>query len=141
MIVSHTNEADYRFGEYGPGYLIRGPRTDFGVVRLRPGDDASNHYHSAIEETFVVLEGTSTVWVDCERNHELNVGDVVSLEPGEMHYFVNHSDAPFRALFVKAPFDPADGVQVAWRPGDPIPTADIAEAKRRAAAAGTEPTA
>ena len=55
METSKVDGAPYRFGEYGPGYLLRGPRTDFGVVRLRPGDDASNHYHAQIEETFVVL--------------------------------------------------------------------------------------
>lgn len=132
MALSHTSKADYRFGEYGPGYLLRGPRTDIGVVRLRPGDDASNHYHAAIEESFVVLEGSATVWIDCSDERELHVGDVVRCEPGEMHYFVNNSDAPFRALFVKAPYDPKDGVQVPWTPGDALPTDALIEAKKRA---------
>lgn len=114
-------EAPYRFGEYGPGYLMRGPRTDVGLVRLRPGDDASNHYHAAIEETFYVLEGTATCWIDCTERIELQPGDVIQAEPGEMHYFVNESDQVFKALFIKAPFDPNDGVQVPWTPGQPVP--------------------
>jgi len=114
-------EAPYRFGEFGPGYLMRGPKTDVGLVRLRPGDDASNHYHAQLEETFYVLEGTATCWIDCVEAFELGVGDVIRAEPGEMHYFVNNSDQVFKALFIKAPYDPDDGVQVPWTPGQPVP--------------------
>lgn len=129
MELTDTSRADFRFGEYGPGYVLRGPRTDFGVVQLRPGDDAANHYHAKIEESFVVLEGHATVWIDCQESYELSVGDIVRCEPGEMHYFVNNSDVLFRALFVKAPYDPADGVQVPWVPGEPVPFDEIATAK------------
>jgi quercetin dioxygenase-like cupin family protein len=121
VIHRHLDETEHRFGEYGPGYVVRGPRTDIGMVRLRPGDDASNHYHAAIEETFVVLEGRATLWVDGRRSHTLGVGDVYQMEPGEQHYFVNESDEVFRALFIKAPYDPEDGVQVPWVPGEPEP--------------------
>ncbi|MFW2514053.1 cupin domain-containing protein [Demequina sp. SO4-13] len=121
MRTASMDDAPYRFGEYGPGYIIRGPRTDVGVVRLRPGDDAVNHYHAEIEETFYVIEGEATLWVDGRRSFNVTVGDAYQLEPGEQHYFVNNSDADFRALFIKAPYDPDDGVQVEWTPGDPLP--------------------
>jgi len=114
-------QTQFRFGEYGPGYVLRGPRTDLGVVRLRPGDDASNHYHAAIEETFVVVEGEATMWLNGREKFLVSVGDVCQLQPGEQHYFVNESPADFRALFIKAPYDPADGVQVPWVPGEPAP--------------------
>lgn len=133
MELTKTTNAEFRFGEFGPGYVMRGPRTDFGVVQLRPGDDASNHYHAQIEETFTVLEGQATVWIDCQQSYELNVGDIVRCDPGEMHYFVNNSDVVFRALFVKAPYDPKDGVQVPWTPGEPVPTEAIATARNAAA--------
>ncbi|RYV49777.1 cupin domain-containing protein [Pengzhenrongella frigida] len=114
-------ETEFRFGEFGPGYLLRGPRTDLGVVRLRPGDDASNHYHRAIEETFVVIEGSATLWLNGRERFSVTVGDVCQMDPGDQHYFVNESDAVFRAIFIKAPYDPLDGVQVPWVPGDPLP--------------------
>lgn len=117
----HLGDTQFRFGEFGPGYVIRGPRTDLGVVRLRPGDDATNHYHAAIEETFVVLEGSATLWLDGRSSYRLDVGDVYQLLPGEQHYFVNEGDVDFRALFIKAPYDPDDGVPVPWRPGEPEP--------------------
>lgn len=115
------DDTEYRFGEFGPGYMIRGPRTDLGVVRLRPGDDAVNHYHAALEETFVVIEGEGTAWRDCREKIHLTEGDVIQFAPGEMHYFVNNSETNFRAVFMKAPYDPADGVQVPWVPGEPVP--------------------
>ncbi|WP_019147459.1 cupin domain-containing protein [Timonella senegalensis] len=121
MIKKHLDEIEYRFGTYGPGYSIRGPRTDLGVCQLHPGDDAVNHYHAAIEETFVVLEGEATLWVDGRESYTCTKGDVFQMEPGEQHYFVNNSDSVFRALFIKAPYDPNDGVQVPWTPGEPLP--------------------
>jgi len=121
MQHSGFDQAEFRFGDHGPGYLIRGPRTDIGIVQLTPGTDASNHYHADIEETFYVIEGTATLWIDGIDRYELQVGDIYQAEPGEMHYFINHSDETFRALFVKAPYAPADGVQVPWNEGDPVP--------------------
>ncbi|WP_372594757.1 cupin domain-containing protein [Actinotalea sp.] len=117
----HLGDTQFRFGEFGPGYVLRGPRTDLGVVRLRPGDDAANHYHSAIEETFVGIEGEATVWLDGRESFTVGVGDVYQMQPGEQHYFVNNSDADFRAVFIKAPYDPNDGVPVPWTPGEPEP--------------------
>lgn len=121
MQHTHTGSAEYRFGTYGPGYVIRGPRTDIGVVQLMPGDEATNHYHAQLEETFVGLEGEATLWVDCVAKYTVRPGEVFQCEPGEMHYFVNESDSVFRALFIKAPYDPTDGVPRPWRPGDDIP--------------------
>jgi hypothetical protein len=40
-----------------------------------------------------------------------------------MHYLVNEADATWRALFVRAPYDPTDTVRVAWLPGQPRPSA------------------
>ena len=122
MKVKNFESAPYRFGEYGPGYILRGPRTDYGVVKLRPGDDAGNHYHATIEETFIAVEGECTLWVDGREKHTIRAGDVFQMEPGDQHYFVNESDSDFRAVFVKAPFDPEDSVQVPWKPGDPEPS-------------------
>ncbi len=121
MQHAKLGDVEHRFGEYGPGYVVRGPRTDFGVVQLRPGDEAENHYHAELEETFIPLEGEATMWIDCKDKYTLRPGDLYRAEPGEMHYFVNESDTLFRALFVKAPYNPSDVVPVAWVPGEPIP--------------------
>lgn len=121
MRYEKLDQTEFRFGEFGPGYVARGPRTDFGVVQLRPGDSAENHYHEHIEETFVGLEGEATLWVDGRSSCTVRAGELYQLEPGEQHYFVNEGSEVFRALFVKAPYDPEDGVKVPWVPGDPKP--------------------
>jgi len=47
----HINEKDceYRFGDSGPKYFMRGPRTAVGQARLKPGEDFGNHYHELME--------------------------------------------------------------------------------------------
>ena len=114
-------DADYRFGDHGPAYLLRGPRTDIGVVLLRPGDDVVNHYHANVEESFLVIKGEGTLWVDCEVVHTIRPGDVYQSPPGEMHYFSNASDGDFQMYFIKAPYDPQDTVAMPWVPGEPVP--------------------
>ena len=115
------DEAEFRFGEYGPGYLMRGPRTDVGIVRLTPGTEAGNHYHAQIEETFYVLKGTATMWLDCRESFELKPGDVYRADPGEMHYFINNSEVVFEAIFIKAPYSPSDVIPVPWTVGEELP--------------------
>lgn len=122
MRYNCCGSAEYRFGTHGPAYLLRGPRTDIGTVLLRPGDDVVNHYHANVEESFYIIEGAGTLWIECREPHVLKVGDLYQSDPGEMHYFVNDSGADMRLLFVKAPFDPNDTVPVPWVPGEPVPS-------------------
>ena len=114
-------DADYRFEDHGPAYLIRGPRTDIGVVHLRPGDDVSNHKHETVEESFFIIAGTGSLWINCSEQHQLSPGDIYQSPPGETHYFVNDGTVPLRLLFAKAPYAPADTIQVPWLPGSPTP--------------------
>jgi mannose-6-phosphate isomerase-like protein (cupin superfamily) len=121
MFNGRVADIEYRFGEWGPGYLVRGPRTDIGACHLRPGDAFPNHYHRHVEETFIVIEGEASLWIDGRRQYHLRVNDIHRCDPGEMHYFVNEGDGPFTALFVKSPYDPEDKVDVPWEPGQPEP--------------------
>ncbi len=114
-------EATYRHGDWGPAYLVQGPTSDIGVLLLRPGDAMDNHLHERCDESFVVLEGECTLWVDCTERHTIRAGDVVRCAPGEMHHLVNESDADLRLVFVKSPASPGDTVVVPWRPGEPVP--------------------
>jgi mannose-6-phosphate isomerase-like protein (cupin superfamily) len=81
-----------------------------------------NHFHANVEESFFVFEGEATLWMNCTEKFTIKVGDLYRDEPGEMHYFVNETDEPFEALFIKAPYDPTDTIQVPWTPGEPVPT-------------------
>jgi len=52
MHKARVTDVELRFGDHGPGYIVRGPRTDVGYVVLPPGQDFPNHYHETIEEGF-----------------------------------------------------------------------------------------
>lgn len=114
-------DAKLRFGSWGPGYLLEGPRTLVGVCLLRPGDVFENHYHARHEETFIVLDGEVMLWVNCQLRYLLRTGDLHRCDPYQMHFLSNDSADEVRLLFVKAPVVPGDKVDVAWRPGQPVP--------------------
>lgn len=113
--------AALRYGDWGPAYVVQGESSDIGVLVLRPGDEMANHVHRHCDESFVVIEGRATLWTDCADRHSLVPGDVYRCPPGEMHYFVNESGAPFRCVFVKSPQSPGDTVTLPWTPGRPVP--------------------
>jgi quercetin dioxygenase-like cupin family protein len=121
MHSATTTAPPYRNGDWGPAYLIQGPSSDIGVLRLLPGQAMPNHYHAHCDESFVVLEGRASVWVDAATRVELGPGAIVRCEVGELHYLVNDSDADFRCVFIKSPASPGDTVNVPWTPGDPAP--------------------
>jgi mannose-6-phosphate isomerase-like protein (cupin superfamily) len=120
----HENEVEYRFdGVSGPKYLMRGPRSDFGMVVLMPGEDFQTHYHRTIEEDFFTLEGTADIYIDGEM-WTLEPGALCHVPPMNPHYLINRGDVPWKAIFVKAPYDSKDKVNVDWLPGDEMPVID-----------------
>jgi quercetin dioxygenase-like cupin family protein len=116
-----TKEGDhaYRFEDHGPKYLQRGPRSDIGVVTLQPGQHFATHKHSVIEENFLTIEGEVHMYVNGEL-HKLAVGDFLRCDPGEAHYVVNKGQVPWKAVFIKAPYNPKDGTPIEWEPGDDL---------------------
>lgn len=117
MYLTNESEHDYRFGEYGPKYLTTGPKVDFGVVVIIPGETHPCHKHVIQEESFLVLEGECAVYVDGERVL-IKKGDYLRCDPGESHLFRNESDKTFKSVFIKAPYcDVKDSVYIDWQPG------------------------
>ncbi|QFU24109.1 cupin domain-containing protein [Shewanella eurypsychrophilus] len=120
MYLTNESEHDYRFGDYGPKYLTNGPRVDFGIVVITPGEAHPCHKHVTQEESFLVLEGECTVYVDGEPVL-IKEGDYLRCEPGESHQFSNESDSNFKAVFVKAAHcEIKDSVYIDWQPGQPF---------------------
>ncbi|MBP1557805.1 MAG: cupin domain-containing protein [Oscillospiraceae bacterium] len=111
MFVINENEREYRFGESGPKYLMKGPRSNFALVRFKPGEDFQAHYHNIMEENFYILEGKVDIVVDGKVN-TLSAGDMIHIEPGEVHYVKNAYDAPVKMVSTLAPFQEVDKVEV-----------------------------
>ncbi len=70
---------------------MRGPKLDWGLILLKPGQAMGEHGHREVEETFYVLEGTPTLIVD-GRRIRTEPGDVFRLEPPERHDLCNEAE-------------------------------------------------
>lgn len=111
MFVINENEREYRFGDSGPKYLMKGPRSNFALVRFNPGEDFQAHYHNVMEENFYILEGKVDIVVDGKVN-TLSAGDMIHIEPREVHYVKNAYDAPMKMVSTLAPYQEVDKVNV-----------------------------
>ena len=111
MYIVNETEKEYRFGDSGPKYLMKGPRMNFAVVQFQAGQDFKAHYHNIMEENFFILEGEVDIVVDGNVNH-LKQGDLIHIEPGEIHYCINNSNAAVKMISTLAPFQTVDKVDV-----------------------------
>lgn len=68
--------------------------TRSGLWRYPPGAKGRRHRDTIQEETFVVLDGTLTMYLgDPPERVEVRKGDVVHVESGTVLQMVNHGDA------------------------------------------------
>lgn len=111
MFIVNENEKEYRFGNSGPKYLMKGPRTNFALVQFQPGEDFMAHYHNIMEENFFILEGEIDIIVDGKVNH-MKKGDLIHIEPGEIHYCINNSNSPVKMVSTLGPYQEVDKVNV-----------------------------
>lgn len=111
MYIINESERQYRFGDSGPKYLMKGPRMNFAVVQFQPGQDFKAHYHTTMEEDFFILEGEIDIVVDGVINH-LKAGDLIHIEPSEVHYCINNYDKPIKMISTLAPYQEIDKIEV-----------------------------
>ncbi len=111
MYILNESEREYRFGNSGPKYLMKGPRMNFAVVQFLAGEDFTAHLHHTMEENFFILEGEVDIVVDGKVNR-LRQGDFIHIEPGEIHYCINNSAAPVKMISTLAPFQEVDKVEI-----------------------------
>lgn len=111
MFIVNENQFEYRFGNSGPKYLMKGPRMNFALVRFLPGEDFHAHYHDVMEENFYILQGKVDVVVD-GTSHALAPGDLIHVEPGEAHYVRNPYDEPVLMISTLAPYRESDKTEV-----------------------------
>lgn len=111
MFILNENEREYRNGDNGPKYLMKGPRMNFAIVQFQPNQDFQNHYHSIMEENFYILEGKVDVVID-EVVYTLKKGDFIHIEPNENHYVANPYDEPVKMVSTLAPHQEKDKTDI-----------------------------
>lgn len=111
MYVLNDKEKEFRFGDSGPKYLMKGPRMNFAIVQFQPGQDFTAHYHNIMEENFYILEGRIDIVVDGKVN-KLQKGDFIHIEPKEVHYCINSYNETVVMISTLAPFQEVDKVEV-----------------------------
>ena len=111
MFVVHENDFEYRFGDSGPKYLMKGPRMNCALVQFQPGESFPAHYHNIMEEDFFILEGEVDIVVDGEVVH-LSEGQLIHIEPKEVHFVKNRSNAPVKMISTLAPYQEVDKVEL-----------------------------
>lgn len=109
MYSINENEKDYRFGDSGPKYLMKGPRSNFAIVRFNPGQDFPAHYHKIMEENFYILEGMVDIYIDSKKV-TLKKGDFIHIEPNEVHYVKNSYSEPIIMVSTLAPYQEIDKI-------------------------------
>lgn len=105
----HIRRADAAAGSIGVGevvYLSPEGARDLGQMLLTegPGYRTPVHIHHRTDESFHVLSGTLTLWVDGQM-HELTAGDYVFIPRGTPHAQGNRGTEPARLLLSVAPGD------------------------------------
>ena len=105
----HENDFEYRGGESGAKYLMRGPSIDWGVILLKPGEQLASkaHGHKEIDETFYFVEGDGVMIID-RKDNIAPQGSVFLLEKNEMHNIRNDSNKDIKIVFIKGEYKPED---------------------------------
>lgn len=111
MFIIDEKDREYRFGDSGPKYLMKGPRSNFAVVQFQAGQDFKAHYHNVMEENFFILEGEVDIFVDGVK-HTVKKGQLIHIEPNEVHYVVNNSTSVVKMISTLAPYMDADKVEI-----------------------------
>jgi len=105
------SELAFRGGKSGVKYLMRGPRIDWGVILLLPGEKLAGHYHNEVEETFYIVEGEGTMLVNGE-GLSVAAGDALRMEARDKHEIQNTGSTSLKLVFIKCPYLPEDKVDI-----------------------------
>lgn len=116
VIRAKTADATFRYGIWGPSYLLDSETCRIGIVRLRPGDEVENHLHEQSNESFIVISGKAELWVNRSKRAALVEGDVAQCVVGSEHYLKAVGNEDFVAYFIKSPVGGDDTREVPWSP-------------------------
>lgn len=90
---------------------LRQPGALLQVVVVPPGSHIPPHGHATSVEVYVVRRGVCELIVNGAR-HEMRPGDIILMEPGDVHELTNHGEEAFELLVFKTNAAPGD---TEWR--------------------------
>ena len=79
---------------------LRQPGALLQVVVVPPGSHIPPHSHATSVEVYVARRGVCELMVNGQR-HTLRPGDVLLMEPGDVHELTNRGAQPFELLVFK----------------------------------------
>lgn len=79
---------------------LRQPGVLLQIVSIAPGEYVPPHAHRTSVEVYIVQRGVCELIVDGEARI-LRAGDVVLMEPGDVHALTNVGEEPFELLVFK----------------------------------------
>ena len=83
------------------------------VVVVPPRSHIPPHSHRTSIEVYVVVRGTCELVVN-GAHHEMRPGDILLMEPGDVHELTNRGEEPFELLVFKTNAGEGD---VVWKIG------------------------
>lgn len=95
-----VNGRGYRKQVVADTAVLAAPGTFAQVVKMEPGEIIPDHVHQSSREFYVVLNGRCQLTVNGTDYH-LKPGDMLLMEPGDVHRLYNDGDEPFRLLVFK----------------------------------------
>jgi mannose-6-phosphate isomerase-like protein (cupin superfamily) len=81
---------------------IRDERLSIAKTIMRPGTAAERHYHQESEEIYLVLNGSATMVIDDAR-FSIAAGDVVAIQPREVHQVITGEGEQIEFLAITVP--------------------------------------
>ena len=122
MKIQNSRDAEAHNRDYGQLMLLCGAtqgfmhtgQADFKVIKIRPGQQTSHHFHIQRESIFHVQSGRlrlRSVVGEVERN--LEPGDTIIAEPGEDHVFHNISNEDATMCEIESPPHSSDD-KIPW---------------------------
>ena len=93
----------------GPGYIVKsiepvaiGSDVQARIFTLAPGEEIPWHFHSAVTDSYFVLEGTLSIETRAPRDSRvLTVGKRFTIVPKTAHLISNRTVADTRFLLVQ----------------------------------------
>ena len=107
----NEKEKEFRHGDSGPKYMLRGPNHEWGIIVFHPGQSLGLHKHEKVDETFYFVSGAPQMVVNGVP-HRVTQGDAFRIEPGEAHDIINDTSDDTPIIFIKCPYLPEDKISL-----------------------------